>query len=68
MESTLLKIGGMTCGGCVRSVTNALQSAPGVSKAEVDLATGQARIEFNPAQTNLQQLASLIDDIGFEVL
>ena len=35
METTVLKVGGMSCGGCVKSVTNVLTALPGVAKAEV---------------------------------
>lgn len=66
MTTTTLKITGMTCGGCVKSVTNALSAAPGVVKASVDLAAAQAVVEFDPAQTSPEQLVALIDDIGFE--
>ena len=37
-------VGGMTCGGCVRSVTNAVQRAVPGAAIEVDLARGVARI------------------------
>ncbi|HJW08765.1 MAG TPA: cation transporter [Holophagaceae bacterium] len=42
---TTLKITGMTCGHCARSVTEALQAVPGVVKAEVSLPKGEARVE-----------------------
>ncbi len=40
-----LKITGMTCGHCARSVEGALGSVPGVTSAQVDLARGEARVE-----------------------
>lgn len=42
---TNLKITGMTCGHCVRSVTGALKTVPGVTSAEVDLKAGSATVE-----------------------
>lgn len=50
-DTVVLKISGMTCGGCASAVTRALSAVPGVSKAQVDLAsecatvTGAARAE-----------------------
>ncbi len=45
-----LKIQGMTCGHCVRSVTGALEAVPGVTKVvEVSLKTGEAVVEGDPA-------------------
>ena len=37
MEQTTLTIGGMTCGGCVATVTRVLRAVPGVASAEVSL-------------------------------
>ncbi|HEY5039101.1 MAG TPA: cation transporter [bacterium] len=42
MSKTILKIEGMTCDHCVRSVQTALASVPGVEKAEVSLSQKQA--------------------------
>ncbi len=44
MQTLELKISGMMCDACVSHVTNALQSAPGVQSATVDLASGTARV------------------------
>lgn len=40
--STELKITGMTCGHCQTAVAKALKSVPGVTDAQVDLASGTA--------------------------
>ena len=50
-ESTELRIEGMDCGNCVRSVTQALQSVAGVSRVVVDLASGRARTHWFPGRT-----------------
>ena len=39
-------ISGMTCGGCVESVTQKLLSIPGIDGVEVNLANGEAAIEM----------------------
>ena len=39
-----LGVGGMTCDDCVVHVTEALESVPGVERAEVDLATRSAAV------------------------
>jgi copper chaperone len=66
MATTTLNIQGMTCGGCVKSVTNALQREAGVEKVEVILELGRATITHDPVQVSSQHLAELVDDIGFE--
>ena len=37
-----LKISGMSCGNCVKHVTQALSEIPGISEIEVDLAQADA--------------------------
>lgn len=45
MNTVELEVQGMTCGACVKHVTKALQSVPGVNHVEVDLANGRARVQ-----------------------
>ena len=66
METTVLKVGGMTCGGCVRSVTNVLRTVPGVANAEVSLEKSEAKVAFDPAQANPDALRRAIEDAGYD--
>ena len=66
METTTIKVGGMSCGGCVKSVTGVLTALDGVAKAEVSLEQKQAVIEFDAAKVNRAQLAQAIEDAGFD--
>lgn len=66
METTTIKVGGMTCGGCVKSVTKVLTELDGVTGVDVSLEQAQAVITFDAARANRQQLLQAIDDAGFE--
>jgi copper chaperone len=66
METTVLKVGGMSCGGCVKSVTNVLQELPGVAKAEVSLEKGEAKVDFEADKVTRAAMAQAIADAGFE--
>lgn len=66
METTTIKITGMSCGGCTASVTKVLSETPGVAKADVQLSPGQATVEFDPAQVTRAALCAAIDDAGFD--
>jgi copper ion binding protein len=66
METTIIKISGMSCGGCTSSVTKVLTELPGVTKAEVVLEPGQATVEFDAAQVSRAALCQAIEDAGFE--
>lgn len=66
METTTIKITGMSCGGCTASVTKVLSETSGVAKVDVQLAPGQATVEFDPAKVTREALCAAIDDAGFE--
>jgi len=66
METTVLKVNGMTCGGCVRSVGNVLKAVPGVTSAEVSLEKSEAKVTFDPAVANQAALRKAIKDAGYE--
>jgi copper chaperone len=66
METTTIKVGGMSCGGCVKSVTGVLTALDGVAKAEVSLEQKQAVVEFDAAKLSRAQLAQVIEDAGFD--
>ena len=67
METVTLKVEGMTCGGCVASVTRVLKATPGVGDAVVRLDTRSATVTFDPARTSLPALKSAIEDAGYAV-
>ena len=65
METITLKVDGMTCGGCVASVTRVLKAAPGVADAVVKLDAKSATVTFDPAQTSVGALKEAIEDAGY---
>lgn len=60
---TTLKIEGMTCETCVKHVTNALESTPGVSRAAVVLETDSALVEGDNLDND--QLIEAVREEGF---
>lgn len=66
MATTTLKVQGMTCQHCVRSVTQALESRDGVSRAEVDLQAGRARVDYDDRRVTARELASAVAEEGYE--
>ena len=67
MEQVQLKVEGMTCGGCVKSIQNALGGRDGVSKAEANLDAKLVTIDFDPAVIQRPGLVEAIEDAGFDV-
>jgi copper chaperone len=66
METMTLTIKGMTCMGCVSSVTKVLKAAPGVGDAQVTLEPGAARVDYDAGVTNRDKLKAAVEDAGFE--
>jgi Cu+-exporting ATPase len=65
-ESVTITVGGMTCAACQSHVQRALEHAPGVEKAAVNLMTGQAMVSFDPQKTTPPALVEAILDTGYE--
>jgi len=66
METTTIKVDGMSCGGCVKSVTGVLTALDGVAKAVVSLEQKQAVVEFDATKVTREQLRAVIEDAGFD--
>lgn len=67
METTQLKVDGMTCESCVASVTKALKRVPGVQNVEVDLDSGIARVHGEHAAHQVSELVAALGEAGYEV-
>ncbi len=68
MQQIVIRIGGMSCQGCVKNVTGVLQALPGIDRVDVSLEAGQASITFEPEKANVSQFKQAIEDAGFDVL
>ena len=68
MENITLNVKGMTCGGCVASVTRVLKAVPGVSEVAVTLQPGAASVTFDPVRTQAPALRAAIEGAGFDVV
>jgi copper chaperone len=62
MISTQLQVQGMTCGACVRHVTQALSTVTGVDAVEVDLQSGRVRVDGEAEQA---ALIAALDEAGY---
>jgi copper chaperone len=66
METADIRIQGMTCEGCVRSVTRTLQAVAGVQRVEVFLEEGKAQVAYDPRKTGLAELKRAVERAGYE--
>lgn len=61
----VLKVEGMTCGGCKSSVERLLAAQPGVRHAAVNLAEGRAVVDAEDGVAP-QALADAVEAAGFD--
>ena len=68
MEDTTLKIEGMTCQSCVRSIEVNLGKEQGVDEVVVNLTTEKMRIKFNKKEIKLSQIKKKVESLGFKAV
>ncbi|HTV98130.1 MAG TPA: heavy metal translocating P-type ATPase [Steroidobacteraceae bacterium] len=64
-RSVTLAIDGLTCAACGWLISRSLQQLPGVTHAELNTATGRARIAWRPEQLALSSVLRMIADLGY---
>ena len=68
METKEIKIGGMHCLGCVRTLTQMLSQIPGVQKVDISFEKKLATINYDEAVTDTSRFNTVIDNAGFDLL
>ena len=61
-----VRIEGMTCGSCVRSIEGTLSQRSGVRSAHVSLAEHRGTFEYDPLLTGPEDLREAVEDMGFD--
>lgn len=65
MQTELLKVSGMTCGGCASNVSKALKALAGVRDVNVSLSAGEATVQNDEQLTSPGQLKSAVTSAGY---
>ena len=66
MQTETMNVTGMTCGGCVSKVTQALTALPGVGHVDVSL-PGHGSVDFDEKLMSRERLQSAVKGAGFGV-
>jgi copper chaperone len=66
MDIVELKVEGMDCEGCVKSVTRMLSGLPGVQQVDVSLADARARVTYDPARVGMQDMKKAVERAGYK--
>jgi len=65
-SKTTLKIDGMSCEHCVKTVTKALEDLDGVKKAKVNLKRGEAKVTYDSDKVSVDELIAAVIEAGYE--
>ncbi|MBW4425186.1 MAG: heavy metal translocating P-type ATPase [Nostoc desertorum CM1-VF14] len=65
MENATLKLRGMSCASCARSIEDAISSVPGVNECSVNFGAEQATVDYDPRTTDLQAIQDAVDAAGY---
>ncbi len=62
-----LRIGGMDCADCARTITRAVERIDGISHVDVSFAAERVRLEYRPGSIDMDQVAERVRGLGYEV-
>ncbi|USZ71269.1 heavy metal translocating P-type ATPase [Natronosalvus halobius] len=65
-ETTSIPVMGMSCATCSGTVQEATEALPGVVAADVNFASDEARIRYNPSDVSLAEIRRAIEEAGYE--
>ncbi|MAH43048.1 copper-translocating P-type ATPase [archaeon] len=63
----IIIIKNMHCAACSQKIEKKLQKTPGVTKANVNLASEKANVDFNENQIKDSEIYKIIEDLGYGV-
>ncbi len=64
-QLALIKVEGMHCHKCQKTIQKSLLQQPGVREVEVDFPSGLASVLFDPAAVTVRQLMDAVNDAGY---
>ncbi|TQQ78998.1 heavy metal translocating P-type ATPase [Halonotius roseus] len=64
-ETVSIGITDMSCANCADTNADALESLPGVIEAEVNYATDEAQVRYNPAAADIDAFYDAIENAGY---
>lgn len=62
----VLRVVGMTCQSCVRTIEEVLGKRDGVQEVHVSLEDGLARVQIDQAKISQEEVRDAVDNMGFE--
>jgi copper chaperone CopZ len=67
-QFALIRIEGMHCHKCEVAIRKALMNFVGVHEVEVDFASGQASVLYNPRVATIPQMMEAVQEAGYRAM
>ncbi|MGD0232594.1 MAG: heavy metal translocating P-type ATPase [Syntrophorhabdales bacterium] len=67
-EKTTIKVGGMTCVMCARTIEKAVGALQGVTGVTVNLGSEKAHVTYNPRMASPSDMRRAIEEAGYQYL
>jgi copper chaperone len=67
MEKAVLRVDGMSCDHCVKTITKAAGDLPSVNNVAVDVKGGTVSFMFDPVKLPLKNIEAVITNAGYDV-
>lgn len=65
-QAQVFAVEGMSCEGCVSTVTSAIEAVPGVKSAKVSLAEKQATVVADAAEVPAAKIEAAVSEAGYK--
>jgi P-type Cu+ transporter len=65
METTTLKLHGMSCAACAKNIEEAIRSVDGVNECSVNFGAEQAAIAYDSQKTTIADIQQAVDAAGY---
>lgn len=66
MATANFKLGGISCASCVRTIEQAIRSLPGVESSQVNFATEEANVAYNPVTLTTDRIIKAVQTAGYQ--
>ncbi|WP_315788091.1 heavy metal translocating P-type ATPase [Fischerella sp. JS2] len=65
MENTNLKLRGMSCASCAKTIEDTIRSVDGVNECSVNFGAEQATVTYDKRKTNPKAICDAVDAVGY---
>ena len=65
MDTTTLKLRGMSCASCATSIESAIRAVPGVSDSSVNFGVEQATVTYDPQKIDIEGIQRAVEEAGY---